>query len=49
MTRWNRDEAESSWLFHAAEDRKSDDNRRRGGKGGEAVLILLPKNAEMKQ
>ena len=32
MTRWHRDEAESSWLRHAADDANSDDKgRRRGG------------------
>ena len=44
MARWHRDEAESSWLRHAAEDAKSDDK----GKGGAAVLILLSTNAEIK-
>ena len=32
MTRWHRDEAESSWLRHATEDAKSDD-KGRGGEG----------------
>ena len=32
MTRWHRDEAESSWLCHKTEDAKSDD-KGRGGKG----------------
>ena len=31
MTRWHRDEAESSLLRHAAEDTKSDDKGRGGG------------------
>ena len=31
MTRWQKDEAESSWLRHATEDAKSDDKGR--GKG----------------
>ena len=30
MTRWHSDEAESSWLRHAAEDAKSDDKGRGG-------------------
>ena len=30
MTRWHRDEAESSWLRHASEDGKSNDKGRRG-------------------
>ena len=33
MTRWHRDEAESSWLRHAAEDAKSDDKGRGRGWG----------------
>ena len=33
MTRWHRDEAESSWLRHATEDAKSDDKGRRERKG----------------
>ena len=33
ITRWQRDEAESSWLRHASEDTKSDDKGRRGRKG----------------
>ena len=41
MTRWHRDEAESSWLRHAAEDAKSDDK----GRGGAVVLIPLSTNA----
>ena len=28
MTRWHRDEAESSWLRHTTEDAKSDDKGR---------------------
>ena len=48
MTRWHRDEAESSWLRHTTEDAKSDDKGRRGVQGGGAVLILLSMNAEMK-
>ena len=48
MTRWHRDEAESSWLRHTTEDAKSDYKGRGGGKGGAAVLILLSTNAEMK-
>ena len=48
MTRWHRDEAESSWLRHATEDAKGDDKREGGrGKGGAAVLILLSTNTEM--
>ena len=31
MTRWYRDEAESSWLRHATEGAKSDDKGRVGG------------------
>ena len=42
--RWNRGEAESSWLRHAAEDAKSDNK----GGGGSAVLILLSTNAKIK-
>ena len=49
MTRWHRDEAESSWLRHATEDAKSDDKGRGGGgEGGAPVLILLSTNAETK-
>ena len=48
MTRWHRDEAESSWLRHATEDAKSDDKGRGWGKRGAAVLKLLSTNAEMK-
>ena len=48
MTRWHRDEAESSWLSHATEDANSDDKGRERGKGGAGVLILLSTNAEMK-
>ena len=33
MTRWHRDEAESSWLRHATEDAKSDDKGRGARKG----------------
>ena len=33
MTRWHRDDAESSWLRHAIEDAKSDDKKRERGKG----------------
>ena len=33
MARWHRDEAECSWLCHAAEDTKSDD-KEKGGRGG---------------
>ena len=44
MTRWHRDEAESSWLRHTTEDAKSDDK----GMAGAAVLILLSANAEIK-
>ena len=33
MTRWHRDEAESSWLHHAAEDAKTDDKG--GVRGGQ--------------
>ena len=48
MTRWHRDDVESSWLRHATEDAKSDDKREGGGgKGGAAVLILLSTNTEM--
>ena len=36
MTRWRRDEAESSWLRHPAEDDKNDDTGRRGGEGGDS-------------
>ena len=32
MTRWHRDEAESSWLHHTTEHAKSDDKGRGGGK-----------------
>ena len=48
MTRWYRDEAESSWLRHATEDAKGGDKGREGGNGGAATLILLSTNAEMK-
>ena len=48
MTRWHRDEAESSWLRHTTEDAKSDDKGRGEGKGGAAVLVMLSTNAEMK-
>ena len=34
MARWHRDEAESSWLRHAAEDTTSDDKEKRGRGGG---------------
>ena len=34
MARWNRDEAESSWLRHAAEDAKSNVKEKAGGGGG---------------
>ena len=45
MARWHMDEAESSWLRHAAEDAKSVDK----GKGRRAaVLIPLSTNAETK-
>ena len=33
MTRWHRDEAESSWLRHTTEDAKSGDKGRERGKG----------------
>ena len=33
MTRWYRDEAESSWLRRATEDAKSDDKKGKGGGG----------------
>ena len=33
MTRWHRDEVESSWIRHATEDAKSDDKGRRGREG----------------
>ena len=46
VTRWHRDEAESSWLRHATEDAKSDDKGKSGG--GAAVLILLSTNSERK-
>ena len=36
MARWHRDEAESSWLRHAAEDDKSDD------KGNSCLLYTSP-------
>ena len=32
MTKWDSDEAESSWLRHVTEDAKSDD-KERGGEG----------------
>ena len=35
MTRWHRDEAESSWLHHATEDAKSDGKRRGEGREGQ--------------
>ena len=41
MTRWQRDEAENSWLRHATEDAKSEDKGRGGGKGGAAVVLIL--------
>ena len=31
MTRWHREEAESSWLRHATEDAKSDEKGREWG------------------
>ena len=31
VTRWHRDEADSSWLRHTTEDAKSDDKGREGG------------------
>ena len=49
MTRWHRDEAERSWLRHAAEDAKSDDKGRGEGEGGAAVLIPLSANSETKR
>ena len=33
MTRWHRDEAESSWLRHTTQGAKSDDKGRGEGKG----------------
>ena len=33
MTRWHRDEVESSWLRHTTEDTKSDDKGMEGGEG----------------
>ena len=51
VTRWHRDEAETSWLRHATEYAKSDDKGRgRGdGRGSRTVLmLLLSTNEEMK-
>ena len=36
MTRWHRDEAESSWLRHATGDAKSDDK----GRGVVSTILL---------
>ena len=33
VTRWHRDEAESSWLRHATEDARSDDRGTERGEG----------------
>ena len=44
VARWHRDEAERSWLRHAAEDAKSDGRGK--GWGGASVLIPLSTNAE---
>ena len=33
MTKWRREEAESSWLRHATEDAKGDDNGKGRGEG----------------
>ena len=41
MTRWHRDEAERSWLRHAAEDAKSDDK----GKAVSYTHLTLPTKA----
>ena len=38
MTRWRRDEAESRWLRHRAEDAKSDDKGRGRGKGSDSRI-----------
>ena len=40
MTRWHRDEAESSWLRHTTEDAKSDD-KGRGGREREGGFIIV--------
>ena len=48
MTRWHRDEAESSWLRHATEDAKSDDKGRGGGKGRDSRTDTAVDDAEMK-
>ena len=48
MTRWQKDEAESSWLQHETEDAKSDDQGRAGGKRGAVVVILLSMTTELK-
>ena len=33
MARWHKDEAETTWLCHAAKDAKSDDKGKTGEKG----------------
>ena len=34
MARWHKDEAETTWLCHAAKDAKSDDKGKGGAEGG---------------
>ena len=49
MTRWHRDEAESSWLRHATEDAKSEDKERGGRKGrGSRADTAVDECSEMK-
>ena len=50
MARWHRDEAERSWLRHAAEEAKLGDKGKGGGgeRGGATVLIPLSTNGETK-
>ena len=48
MTRWHRDEAESSSYATQQRTPRVMTREAGGGKGGAAVLILLSTNAEMK-
>ena len=41
MARWPRDEAENSWLRHAAEDANIDDTGRGERGGGQPYLSLI--------
>ena len=47
MTRWHRDEAESSWLRHAADDANSDDKGRRRGGGNRTDAAVDEDRNEM--